>query len=143
MQHTTAKALIGALALGCCLGVPAPVVSSELGLTPSRDVTLEQRLRQGDFDAQAEIACAQERGEALGSCVLGVVRGPDGTAVAQARFPNGFARKLYFGSDGFQRADTTMSGNGTDTDWAVTAGVFEIRVDDQRYVVPVALITGD
>jgi hypothetical protein len=35
-----------------------------------------------------------------------------------------------------------MSGVGTDTDWSMAAGVFIIRVDDQRFELPEALVFG-
>ena len=33
-----------------------------------------------------------------------------------------------------------MSGVGTDTEWSVVDGTYRIRVDGQRYNVPVSLI---
>jgi hypothetical protein len=35
-----------------------------------------------------------------------------------------------------------MSGVGTDTDWSLAAGMYSIRVDDQRFELPEALVVG-
>ncbi len=47
-------------------------------------------------------------------------------------------------SDGdFLRGNATMSGVGTDTDWQLSRGLYHVRVDDQRFEIPEALVTGD
>ncbi|MEL6678579.1 MAG: hypothetical protein AAFQ51_07725 [Pseudomonadota bacterium] len=113
--------------------------------TASPAVTLEEtrRLaRQGTFDDRAVVACAQERGQALGSCNAAVARGQGGTATVVVTFPTGFARHLYFAEGAFLRANATMSGVGTDTDWSGDGVQIFIRVDDQRFELPVAFVFG-
>ncbi len=102
-----------------------------------------RRARRGDFDARAQVDCAQEIGEALGVCAAAVARSGGGDATVVVTFPNGFARQLYFTHGAFMRADATMSGAGTDTDWRVDDGAHVIRVDDQRFELPVALVIGE
>ncbi|MEM6759013.1 MAG: hypothetical protein AAF601_05995 [Pseudomonadota bacterium] len=58
-------------------------------------------------------------------------------------FPTGFTRYLYFADGAFVRGSATMSGTGKDTDWQIVDGVYQIRVDDQRFRIPVPLITGE
>ncbi|MGR3465795.1 hypothetical protein [Limimaricola sp.] len=101
-----------------------------------------RRARRGDFDARATIACAQDEGRPMGRCAAGVARGAGGDAVVVATFPNGFRRVLFFENGMFLRGDATMSGVGTDTAWRLEDGMHVIRVDDQRFDVPDALITG-
>jgi len=36
-----------------------------------------------------------------------------------------------------------MSGVGTDTEWSVSDEMYRIRVDDQRFEVPEALVWGE
>lgn len=102
-----------------------------------------RRARRGDFDARAQIRCAQEAGEALGVCDAAVARSGGGDATVVVTFPNGFARQLFFTHGAFTRADATMSGVGTDTDWRVEDGLHVIRVDDQRFEAPVVLVIGE
>ncbi len=99
------------------------------------------RARRGEFDATAEVPCAQERGQALGICSARVARSTTGAAVV-VTFPNGFTRSLYFADGQFLRADATMSGTGRDTDWRIEDGHHVIRVDDQRYELPDTFVLG-
>lgn len=103
----------------------------------------KRRAGKRDFDAEAGIPCAQERGQALGNCRAAVARGEGGDATVVATFPNGFARKLYFVQGEFIAASATMSGVGKDIDWRLQDGVHLIRVDDQRFELPDRLVFGD
>jgi len=103
----------------------------------------KRRARNRDFDATGEIPCAQEQGQALGKCRVAVARSDGGDATAVVTFPNGFARGHYFVHGEFVAASATMSGVGTDTDWRLESGLHYIRVDDQRYELPDALVFGD
>lgn len=102
-----------------------------------------KRAKAGDFDASATIRCAQEQGQALGVCTAAVARDADGNATVVVTFANGFARTLYFEDRMFMRGSATMSGVGRDTDWEVADGVHLIRVDDQRFELPDALVFGE
>lgn len=106
-----------------------------LGMDDSR-----QRARKRDFDGLGEIPCAQERGQALGTCRASVARGSGGDATVVVTFQNGFTRQLYFVHGEFVSASATMSGTGSDTDWRLEGGLHFIRVDDQRYELPDTLV---
>ena len=99
------------------------------------------RARSGDFDARGEARCAQEAGQPLETCDVAVARAV-GSAAVVVTFPNGFARILSFADRQFLRGNATMSGVGTDTDWSLVAGMYSIRVDDQRFELPEALVVG-
>ncbi len=102
---------------------------------------LKNRAKAGDFDATQEVRCAQEVGETLGTCVAGAAR--EGlSALIVVKFSNGFSRTLTFEGDQFLRGNATMSGVGTDTDWYKADGIYFIRVDDQRFEIPEALVAG-
>lgn len=100
------------------------------------------RAKSGEFDATGTVRCAQEVGQALGDCTAKVARA-DGSAAVVVSFPNGFARILTFSDKTFLRGNATMSGVGTDTDWSLSDGMFHVRVDDQRFVLPEALVLGN
>jgi hypothetical protein len=101
-----------------------------------------KRARAGAFDAAAEIRCAQEVGQALGTCRAEVARA-GGCAAVVVTFANGFSRTLYFEGGAFRRGNATMSGVGTDTDWRLSEEIHRIRVDDQRFEIPAALVLGE
>ena len=100
------------------------------------------RATSGDVDARAEVGCAQEVGEVLGTCKAAVARDERSAAVV-VTFTNGFARVLMFDDGDFLRGNATMSGVGTDTEWRLSDGVYHVRVDDQRFELPEELVTGN
>ncbi len=89
------------------------------------------------------IACAQERGEALGQCTYRIKRDQNGKVTVRVAFANGFKRGLFFKEGKFLKASVTMSGVGTNADWSLEDGTHMIRVDGQRYEVPDSLIAGN
>ena len=101
-----------------------------------------KRAKSGDFEAAGEVRCAQEVGQSLGPCGAKVARA-SGSAAVVVTFPNGFERTLTFSDGEFLRGNATMSGVGTDTDWRLDGGLFYVRVDDQRFELPEALVFGD
>lgn len=105
--------------------------------------TSKERAKKRDFDAATSIACAQIENEELGVCTAKIAYGIDGDATIVVKFPNDFQRTLYFNDGSFIRANATMSGVGTDTNWKTVEGVHYIRVDDQRFEIAVDFITGE
>jgi hypothetical protein len=100
------------------------------------------RARSGDFDATGEVRCALKVGQVPETCNAAVARAGD-AAIVVVTFPNGFARTLTFSDGKFVRGDATMSGVGTDNDWHRANGTYLVRVDDQRFELPVALVLGE
>ncbi|THH38499.1 hypothetical protein E4Z66_02710 [Aliishimia ponticola] len=101
-----------------------------------------KRARSGDFDATAQIRCAQDAGKPLVRCPAQITR-TGNAAVLRVTFPSGFARYLVFSEGAFLRGNATMSGVGTDTDWALSGGIYTIRVDDQRFEIDKTQIWGE
>ncbi len=112
------------------------------GTIPKGPDDSPRRAREGIFDAKGQVPCAQERGQALGTCTAAVARGTGGDATVVITFSNGFARTLTFTHGAFVRASATMSGTGTDIDWRRDSARHILRVDDQRFELPDALIFG-
>ncbi|RDD64198.1 hypothetical protein DU478_21555 [Thalassococcus profundi] len=86
------------------------------------------------------IGCSQGSGAALHQCSYRVKQDEKGRISVTVIFANGFERALFFNNGEFLKASVTMSGVGTDTEWSVVDGTYRIRVDGQRYNVPVSLI---
>jgi hypothetical protein len=89
---------------------------------------------------RGNVPCSQERGQELGICEVVVTRGSGGDATIMATFANGFSRTLTFIHGEFVFANSTMSGVGNDIDWHLDDGIHVLRVDDQRFLLPDALI---
>ncbi|WP_227271588.1 hypothetical protein [Roseobacter weihaiensis] len=100
------------------------------------------RAKSKDFNAIGEVLCAQDVGQSLGTCSAAVAR-VGGCAAVVVTFTNGFARTLQFSDGEFLRGNATMSGAGTDTEWRLSHGLYHVRVDDQRFEIPAALVIGD
>ena len=112
------------------------------GIAAGDVATANQRAKSGAFDGSGNVRCAQEVGQSFGTCSANVARADDAVSVI-VTFPNGFARRLMFLNKEFLRGNATMSGVGTDMDWRLSGGVYHVRVDDQRFEVPYALVIGD
>ncbi|KZY24317.1 MULTISPECIES: hypothetical protein [unclassified Sulfitobacter] len=132
------------------MGKPGYVRAAQLapargpdGVIPTGRDDSKKRARAKDYDDRSEIACAQEQGQALGTCAAAIARSGGGDATVVATFPNGFARQLYFTHGAFMRGSSTMSGVGTDMDWERAEGMYVIRVDDQRFVIPQGFLLGE
>lgn len=125
---------------------PTWLVLILIAVLPSNGVAevseVVKRAKSGEFDASGEVRCAQEVGQSLGICSAKVAR-TEGSAAVVVTFKNGFARTLTFSDGGFLRGNATMSGVGTDTDWRLSGGIYHVRVDDQRFELPEALILGE
>ena len=117
-----------------------------IGMVPgmvSGDVTgANARAKSGDFDRAGVVGCSQEAGQTLGTCEAVIAGATDG-AVVVVTFPNGFSRMLMFEDGAFLRGNATMSGVGTDTEWSISDGIYRVRVDDQRFEIPEALVWGE
>ena len=109
----------------------------------SADETSTSAGSVADSDLPKTIACAQKSDKSLGQCSYKIERDETGRTTVTVIFANSFKRKLFFEDGRFLKANVTMSGVGTDTDWALKDGMHIIRVDRQRYEVPHVLIAGN
>ncbi len=134
----------GSLALATLLALTCAATAQTACWTAGHDAANPAPAASGeDAGAPIKIACAQERDESYIECGVAMTRDAEGNASATVTFPNGFRRTLFFEGETFVRADATMSGSGRDTDWQLTGGLYGIRVDDQCYVIPQALLAGE
>ncbi|MEM9583749.1 MAG: hypothetical protein AAGA08_11590 [Pseudomonadota bacterium] len=123
-----------------CIAIVFPILAA--GAASADVAAAMSRAKSGQFDTSGEVRCAQEVGQALGTCRAEVARA-GGAAVVTVSFANGFSRKLSFAERAFLRGNATMSGVGTDTDWSRKDGIFTVRVDDQRFVIDEVLVFGN
>ncbi len=100
------------------------------------------RAGQGDFDATGWIPCAQFRGQPMGQCDFGVARAGGGFATVVVTKPDGVKRALFFGNGEFVGADTSQADGYPEYSGRKEADLHLIRVGDERYEIPDAVIFG-
>lgn len=123
----------------------APLSGAPEGWAPSEFLEpagAALRAGQGAFDATSQIPCAKGQGAPTTGCPFGVVRGPGGSAVVVVRKPDGVERVLYFENGAFSGADSSQAGGGFASSSTRDADLSLIRVDDERYEIPDAVLFG-
>lgn len=104
------------------------------------DATL--RAGQGIFEAGGWVDCAQAHGQPLTQCGFGVARDGGGTATIVVTQPDGRTRTLFFEGGDFLSADTSQADGYPKTSATKETDLFMIRVGDERYEVPDAVVFG-
>jgi len=101
-----------------------------------------ERAGRGDFDASGQIPCAQVRGQPMGPCDFAVARGPGGEATVVVTRFDGTTRALFFEGGAFFSADTSQADGYPASGATKEADLFIIRVGDERYEIPEAVVFG-
>lgn len=100
------------------------------------------RAGQGKFDATGSIPCAQVRGQPMTACEFGVARAGGGYATVVVKRPQGGTRAIFFRMGIPVGADTSQA-DGYRAFGATREGdLHRIRVGDERYEIPAALVRG-
>lgn len=95
-----------------------------------------------DFNATGEIPCARNAGQPMGSCKFGVKREGSGKAMVTVFWPDAGSRVIFF--EGGKPANYDKSEADGDAAMQVeqNADLFVIRIGDQRFEIPDAVING-
>jgi heat shock protein HslJ len=100
------------------------------------------RAGQGDFDARGRVPCAQSAGQPMTLCNFQVARAGGGYATVVVTLPDGRSRNLYFRMGIAIGAGTSEADNpGAFSTWRESDLTF-IRVGNERYEIPDAVILG-
>jgi hypothetical protein len=99
------------------------------------------RAGQGDFDATGRIPCAQHVGQPMTQCDFGVARAGGGYATVVITLPEGMRRAIFFRMGIAIGADTSEADPGEFSVYRESDLNF-IRVGDERYEIPDAVILG-
>jgi Bacterial SH3 domain len=100
------------------------------------------RAGQRNFDATGKLPCAQAAGQPMRECEFGVARAGGGYATIMITRPSGGARAIYFrmgravGADHSEADGQRVFRAGKQNDLHV------IRIGDERYEIPDAVILG-
>ena len=101
-----------------------------------------ERAGMGDFDATGRIPCAQSKGQPMGSCNFGVARDGGGSATIVVTKPDGVKRAIFFIDGTANSADTSQADGYGEFKVERESDLNLIRVGEERYEIPDAVITG-
>jgi heat shock protein HslJ len=100
------------------------------------------RAGQGVFDAAGAVPCAKGDGAPTVPCAMGVALDGGGSATVVVIKPDGIDRLLFFTDGSFVSADTSEAGGGFEISATRESDLNLIRVDDERYEIPDAVLFG-
>jgi hypothetical protein len=101
------------------------------------------RAGQGDFDATGQIPCAQSVGQPMIQCDFGVARAGGGYATVVIKNSDGRTRAIFFRMGKPIGADTSEADGYPEFRATKENDLHLIRVGNERYEIPDAVILGD
>ena len=100
------------------------------------------RAGEGDFDATGKIPCAQVSGQPMSQCDFGVARAGGGYATVVVTRSDGSKRALFFRMGIPTGADTSQADGYPEFSASRDSDLNLIRVGEERYEIPDAVILG-
>jgi heat shock protein HslJ len=100
------------------------------------------RAGQGDFDATGQIPCAQYLGQPMTQCNFGVARVGGGYATVVITKPNGRSRAIFFRMGRPIGSDTSEADGYPEFRATKENDLHIIRIGDERYEIPDAVVLG-
>ena len=100
------------------------------------------RAGQGDFDGTGRIPCAQHAGQPMTECEFGVARSGGGYATVVVTKPDGYTRAIFFMMGTATGADTSEADGYHDFGASRESDLTTVRVGEERYEIPDAVIYG-
>jgi hypothetical protein len=101
-----------------------------------------ERAGRGHFDATGKIPCAQHSGQPMGQCEFGVAREGGGNATVVVTRPDGRTRAIFFVNGRANSADTSQADGYGEFSARRESDLNLIRVGDERYEIPDAVVHG-
>lgn len=101
-----------------------------------------ERAGMGNFDANGTVPCARYAGQPTAACDFGVARGAGGEATVIVTHPDGFRRALFFIDGAFNSADTSQADGYPEYSATKESDLNLVRVGDERYEIPDAVVFG-
>jgi heat shock protein HslJ len=100
------------------------------------------RAGQGQFDATGPIPCAQHAGQPMGQCEFGVARAGGGYSTVVVKRPDGRQRIIFFRMGRPIGADTSQADGYPEIRATKEGDLNLIRIGDERYEIPDAVVLG-
>jgi hypothetical protein len=101
-----------------------------------------QRIGTDDFDATGQIPCAGAAGQPSRNCNFGVVRMGNGSALVKVMWPDGGNRVITFKAGKPTAYDASEADGGAKLSHEKSADLYIIRIGDQRFEIPEAVVYG-
>jgi hypothetical protein len=104
----------------------------------------DSALRAGErkFDATGSLPCASRAGQPTTQCTFGVSRAGGGYATVVVTRPDGRARAVFFALGVPIGSDSSQADGHGELTYRKEADLFLVRVGDERYEIPEAVILG-
>ncbi len=119
----------------------APAISPD-GTAAMGEDDSALRAGQGQFDATGQLPCARHAGQPMTQCEFAVARAGGGYATVVIKHADGFARVIYFRMGRPIGADTSEAQGCHEFRATREHDLSLIRVCDERYEVPDAVVLG-
>jgi len=100
------------------------------------------RSGQGKYDATGKIPCAHSAGQPMTQCEFGVARAGGGYATVVIKRPDGRTRAIYFRMGKPIGADTSQADGYPELRATRQSDLYLIRIGNERYEIPEAVIFG-
>ncbi len=100
------------------------------------------RAGQGDFDATGQISCTQYPGQPMTQCEFGVARAGGGYATVAIKKPDGRTRAIFFRMGKPIGADTSEADGYPEFGATKENDLHLIRLGNERYEIPDAVVLG-
>jgi hypothetical protein len=107
-----------------------------------REAAASRRAGAGNFDARGQVPCAQYKGQPVGQCMFGVARAGGGTATVVITRSDGRTRAIFFRKGVATNADTGQADGYPAFSARKEADLYLIRIGDERYEIPEAVVYG-
>ena len=95
-----------------------------------------------DFNATGSMPCARNAGQPMGSCDFGVVRNGDGSGQITVTWPDGGNRVIFFTNNQPSSYDESQADGGARMSVGEDNGLFNVKIGDQRFEFPDAVMAG-
>jgi len=118
-----------------------PAVSPDGSVATGPDISAF-RAGQSDFDATGQIPCAQYPGQPMMECKFGVARAGGGYATVVIKKPDGRTRAIFFRMGKPIGADTSEADGYPEFRATKENDLHLIRLGNERYEIPDAVVLG-
>lgn len=95
-----------------------------------------------NFQATGNLPCARERGQPMASCRFGVVREGNGNGRITVFWSGGGNRVIFFEDNTPMHYDESQADGGARMTVGHEADLYHVRIGNQRFEIPEAVMTG-
>lgn len=124
------------------VGIAGAPTQAALATDAAKSTDASMRAGMGKFDATGPIPCAQHAGQPMGQCQFGVARAGGGTATVVVTLFDGRKRVIFFEQGKPVGADLSQADGKATLRATKESDLHMIRIGDERYEIPDAVVFG-